>query len=133
MNPLAGSGVIEKNGNYYFAHGDSDELRLYDFTTNTSFRILFIGMYGPLIDGIAWLTDELLAAGGEHFDLSGETDKVAPAVMVFDLNKMTMRTLVGKFINTLDYFKTRRLGEKPLTEPRLMFQFRRKNYNLKQK
>ncbi|MCI0693759.1 hypothetical protein L0337_17350 [candidate division KSB1 bacterium] len=87
-------------------------------------HILFIGNYGPWIDGIAWLTDELVVAVGEHFDLSGETDMIALAVMLFDFNKMTMRTLVGKFIPTLDYFKNRRLGGKLLTEPRLIFQFR---------
>ena len=124
VNPRAGSGVIQKGGHYSLAHDDSDELRLYDFNSNTSFRLLFIGNYGPSIDGIAWLTDELLVAVGERFDLSGEYDKVAPAVMILDLEKMTMRMLVGNFIKSLNYYKTRKYGEKPLFEPRLAYLFR---------
>ena len=126
VNPLAGSTVLKKNGYYELGHGDTDALRLYDFTTNTSFPILIIGMYGPGIAGMAWLTDELLVTVGTHYDLSGDFDKTAPAVMIFDLNKMNRRTLIGNFINALDYYKTRRYGEKPLIEPRLMYQFRGK-------
>ncbi|MGH7493045.1 MAG: hypothetical protein ACREOO_11690 [bacterium] len=123
VNPMASSEVIKKNDYYDLVRDDSNELRLYDFTTNTSSRILFIGNYGPWIEGIAWLTDNLVVTVGEHFDLSGKTDMMAPAIMLFDFNKMTMRTMVGEFIPALNYFKTRRLGGELLTEPRLMFQF----------
>ncbi len=133
VNPRAGTEVIKKKAYYSLAHGDSDELRLYDFTSNTSFRLLFISNYGPLIEGITWLTDEMLVAVGERFDLSGEFDKVAPAVMIFDLNQMTMRMLVGNFIKALDYYKTRKYGEKPLFEPRLIYLFNREIFKRKVK
>ncbi len=133
VNPRAGSGIIQKRGYYSLAHGDSDELRLYDFTSNKSFRLLLISNYGPLIDGIAWLTDDLLVAVGERFDLSGEFDKVAPAVMTFDLNQMTMRMFIGDFIRSQLYYTTRKYGAKPLSEPRLAYLFNREVFKRKVK
>ncbi len=127
VNPMSGSTVLKKNGYYELYPGHNYPLKLYDFITNTSFSILFISRYGPGIAGMAWLTNALLVAVGERFDLSGKFDKVAPAVMIFDLNKMNRRILIGDFINALDYYKTRRYGERPLVEPRLMYQFQGKN------
>ncbi|MCH8128260.1 hypothetical protein IIC38_20285 [candidate division KSB1 bacterium] len=127
VNTRPGATVYKKNGYYELGYGDTGALKLYNFNTNTSFRLLFSGMSGPETVGIAWLTDALLVTVGTLWDLSGEFDKTAPAVMIFDLDKMTRRTLIGNFINALDFYKTRRLGNKPLTEPRLMFLYRGKN------
>ena len=127
INAMAGSTVLKKNGYYERYFGHNYPLRLYDFATNTSFSIFTVGRYGPGIVGIAWLTDALLVTVGTEWNLKGDYDKTAPAVMIFDLDKKTWRTLTGNFINALDFYKTRRLDHKPLTEPRLMFLYRGKN------
>jgi hypothetical protein len=116
LNGWAGSEVYKKDGQYRLGFDDSDHMRLYDSALDTSYQVLFTGSYYPWIRGVAWLDDERFAAVGEVHDLSGPQDTIAPAVMIFDLDAMRIRFLVGKYVHAQDYHQKRRRPALILTE-----------------
>lgn len=123
INFWAGVEIINEDSVYKPAFGTSKYIRVFDYLTNTSFQVLFTGNYGPWIRGAAWLDDNLFVAVGEVHDLSGSNDKISPAVLTFDLDKMSIRIFTHEYILASDYHKKRKRPVLYLTEPLLFLDF----------
>jgi len=109
--------IIKKENDYHLAWDDGSAIRLFDFSTDTSFQIL----YGKWIRGIAWLNEDLFVTVGEFRDLKGENDRIVPEVSIFDLNSLKIHSFIGDFILISDYFKKRKSPLLMLTELNLSF------------
>jgi len=123
INPWADVEIIKTDNGYQPGFDTSNHIRVFDFSRKISFQALFTGNYGPWIRGAAWLDDNRFLAVGEVHDLSGSNDKIAPAVLLFDLGDKSIKVFVYEYILASDYHKKRKSPALHLTEQTLFLDF----------
>ena len=118
VDAFGNSEVFMKDGVYEIAFDDYKPILLYDLEQENVYELVSAGLYGPAVNGLAWMNDNLLVAVGAIWKL-GDSDSVAAAVIILDLKEMKMRTLSGDFLQASYYYKNR--TNTFAIEPTLMF------------
>lgn len=123
INPFSYYEVYIRDSVYVLGRDDYNAIELYDFTKDSSYFIFPLYNYGPILNGIAWLSDSLFIIVGAVFK-EIDSKEYLPLIYIFNVDLLKVRTYKGRtflltneLINTMDFF---------INEPKLIFSYGRK-------
>ena len=110
INPFSYDEVYIHDSVYVLGRDDYDAIELYDFTIDSAYYIFPLYMYGPRLNGIAWLNDSVFVIVGDVFK-EMDSKEYVPLIYIFNIDLRIVRIYKGKTflltkeqISKMDYF-----------------------------